>query len=89
MFKIGPKMLKIGQKMTKIDPKMLKIRQIDPKISKKCLSYSKNPSHNKKYGTCPKNPTAGPKAYLAQPCAQVPTQFAPMSLAISGYIWPP
>ena len=51
------------------------------------LSYSKNPSHNKKYGTCPKNPTAGPKAYLAQPCAQVPTQFAPMSLAISGYIW--
>ena len=30
-------MFKIGPKMTKIDPKMLKIRQIDPKISKKCV----------------------------------------------------
>ena len=38
-------MFKRGPKMTKINPKMLKIRQIDPKISKKCvISYSKIPT---------------------------------------------
>ena len=58
-------MFKIGQKMTKIDPKMSKIRQIDPKISKKCLNYCKNPTHDKKRGTWPQNPTAGPQTYLA------------------------
>ena len=52
-------MFKIGPKMTKIDTKMLKIRQIDTKISKKCVSYPKNPTHDKKCGTCPQNPTAG------------------------------
>ena len=36
--------------MTKIDPKMSKIRQIDPKISKKCVSYCKNPTRDKKSG---------------------------------------
>ena len=40
--------------VTKIDPKIFKIRQIDPKISKKCVSYCKNPTHNKKHRTCPK-----------------------------------
>ena len=44
-------MFKIGPKMTKIDPKMLKIRQIDPKISKKCVSYCKIPTQDKNHGT--------------------------------------
>ena len=57
------KLFKIGQKITKIDPKMAKIRQIDPKISKKCLNNSKNPTHDKKSGTWPQNPTAGPQTY--------------------------
>ena len=58
-------MFKIGLKVTKIDPKMLKIRQIEPKISKKCISYCKNSSHDKKRGSCPQNPTAGPQTYWA------------------------
>ena len=33
-----------------IDPKMLKIRQIDPKISKKCVSYCKIPTQDKTTG---------------------------------------
>ena len=44
-------MFKIGPKMTKIDPKMLKIRQIDPKISKKCVSYCKISTQDKNRGT--------------------------------------
>ena len=36
--------------MTKINPKMLKIRQIDPKISKKCVGYCKIPTHDKYAG---------------------------------------
>ena len=51
MFKIGPKMTKIDPKMTKIDPKMLKFRQIDPKISKKFVSYCKIPTQDKNHGT--------------------------------------
>ena len=43
-------MFKIGPKMTKIDPKMLKIRHIDPKISKKCVSYCKIPTQDKTTG---------------------------------------
>ena len=67
-------MLKIGPKITKIGPKMLEIRKIKPKISKKCGSYRKHPSHNRKRGTYPQNPTAGPQTYWA-PRAQVPQQF--------------
>ena len=63
MFKIGPKMTKIDARLTKIDPKMLKIRQIDPKISKKCVSCCKIPTQDKKRGTCPQNSTAGPQTY--------------------------
>ena len=37
--------------MTKINPKMLKIRHIDPKISKKCVSYCKIPTQDKNHGT--------------------------------------
>ena len=51
MFKIGPKIIKIDPKMTKIDPKMLNIRQIDLKISKKCVRYCKIPTQNKNHGT--------------------------------------
>ena len=58
-------MFKIGPNMTKINPKMLKIRQIDPEISKKCVNYCKNPTHDRKSGSCPQNPTAGPKTYWA------------------------
>ena len=58
-------MFKISPKMTKIDPKMLKIRRIGPKISKKCISYYKIPTQDKKRGTCPQNPTAGPTTYWA------------------------
>ena len=58
-------MFKIGPNMTQIDPKMLKIRQIDPNISKKCVSYCKNPTHDRKRESCPQNPTAGPQTYLA------------------------
>ena len=65
MTKIDPKMTKIDPKMTKIDPKMLKIRQIDPKISKKCISYCKNSTPDKKRGSFPQNPTAGPQTYWA------------------------
>ena len=43
-------MFKIGPKMTKINPKMLKIRQIDPKISKKSVSYCKIPTYDKNTG---------------------------------------
>ena len=75
-------MLKICLKMTKIGPKMLKIRQIDPKISKKCISYRKIPNHDKKYGTYPQNPTAGPQTYWA-PRAQVPQQFPALALHIN------
>ena len=42
-----PKITKIDPKMTKIDPKTLKIRQIDPKISKKCVNYCKIPTQDK------------------------------------------
>ena len=41
---------------------MLKISQIDRKISKKLLQ---NPTDDKKHGTCPQNPTAGPQTYWA------------------------
>ena len=61
--------------MIRIDPKMSKIRKIDPKISKKYVNYYKNPTHNKKRGTCPQNPTAGPQTYWA-PRAQVTAQFS-------------
>ena len=67
MFKIGPKMTQIDPKMTKMDPKMLKIRQMDPRISKKCVSYCKIPTEVKKHRTCPPNPSAGPKTYWAAP----------------------
>ena len=50
MFKIGPKMTKIDARLTKIDPKTLKIRQIDTKISKKCVSYCKIPTQDKTMG---------------------------------------
>ena len=56
-------MFKIDLNMTKIDPKMLKIRKIDPKISKKCVSYCKIPTQHKKHVTCPKNPIDGPQTY--------------------------
>ena len=71
-------MFKIGPKMTKINPKRLKIRQIDPKISKKCVCYDKIPTQGKKCGT---SPTAGTQTYWAAP-AQLPTQFAPLILKI-------
>ena len=48
-----PKMTKIDPKMSKIGPKMLKIRQIDTKISKKCVSYCKIPAQDKHHGTSP------------------------------------
>ena len=51
-------MFRIGLKMTKIDPKMLKIRQIYPELSKKCINYCKNPTHDRKRGSCPQNSTA-------------------------------
>ena len=70
-------MFKIGPKMTKIDPKMLKIRQIDPKISKKCVSYCKIPTQDKNHGTSPSNPTAGPQTYWEAP-SQLPPQFPPL-----------
>ena len=38
---------------------------IDPKISKKCVSYCKIPTQDKKHGTSPQNPTVGPKTYWA------------------------
>ena len=58
-------MFKIGPKSTKIDQKMLKIRQIDPKISKQCVTYCIIPTQDKKRGTCPQNPSAGPQTYWA------------------------
>ena len=58
-------MLKIGQKTTEIDPKISKIRQIDQKISKKCVNYHKIPTPDKKCGTYPQNPTAGIQTYWA------------------------
>ena len=61
-------MFKIDLNITKIHPKMLKIRQIS-KI------YCKTSTHDKKCGSCPQNPTAGPQTYWA-PRAQVPQQFA-------------
>ena len=60
-------MFKNGQKMTKI-------RQIDIKISKKCKSYRKYPTHNKKLWTFPQNPTAGLQTYWA-PHSKVTQQF--------------
>ena len=44
---------------------MLIIRQIDPDISKKCVSYCKILTHDIKCGSCPQNPTAGPQTYWA------------------------
>ena len=35
----------------------------DPKISKKGASYCKIPTQDKKRGTCPQYPTAGPQTY--------------------------
>ena len=67
-------MFKVGPKMTKIDPKMLKIRQNDPKISKKCASYSKIPTQDKNHGT---STTAGPQTYW-EALSQLPTQFPPV-----------
>ena len=67
------------QNWPKIDPKMLKIRQIDLKISKKCVSYCKIPTRDKNLGTSPSNPTAGPQTYWEAP-SQLPTQFAPLPL---------
>ena len=58
-------MFKISTNMTKIKPKMMKIRQIDPKISQKCISYCKNSTLDKKRGSFPQNPTAGPQTYWA------------------------
>ena len=58
-------MFKISPNMTIIDPKMLKIMQIDPKITKKCVGYSKIPTQCKKRGTCPENQTAGQQTYWA------------------------
>ena len=83
-------MLKIGPKITKIGPKMLEIRKIKPKISKKCGSYRKHPSHNRKRGTYPQNPTAGPQTYWA-PRAQVPQQFPALtpSLLLVTILVPP
>ena len=75
------KLFKIAQKMTKIDPKMSKIRQIDPKISKKYLNYCKNPTHDKKRGIWPQNPTAGPQTYWA-PRAYVPQKFPALPPAV-------
>ena len=37
--------------------------KIFPEISKKGVSYSKIPTQDKKRGTSPKNPTAGPQTY--------------------------
>ena len=51
--------------MTKIDPKMSKIRQIDPKISKKWVSYCKIPTQDKKRGNWTQNPIVGPQTYWA------------------------
>ena len=70
-------MFKICPKMTKIDPKMMKIRQFDPKISKKCVSYSKIPTQDKNRETSPYNSTAGIQTYWEAP-SQLPTQFAPL-----------
>ena len=53
-------MFKIFPKITKIKLKMSKIGQVDPK-----LRYCKNPTHDKKWGNCPPNPTAGLKTYWA------------------------
>ena len=61
-----------------MDPKMSEMRQIDIKISKNGVCYCKNPTHDKKCGTCPQNPTAGPQTYWA-PRAQVPQQFPALS----------
>ena len=57
--------LKSVRKLPKSTQKCRKSSKIDPKISKKCVSYCKNPTHEKKRGTCPQKPTAGPKTYLA------------------------
>ena len=56
---------------------MLKIWQNDPKISKKCVSCCKIPTQDKKRGTCPKNPVAGPQTNWAAP-ALLPQQFPPL-----------
>ena len=56
------------QNRAKIDqnqPKHVEIRQIDPKISKKYASCCEIPTQDKKHGTCPQNPTAGPKTNWA------------------------
>ena len=66
--------------MTKIDPKMLKIKQIDPKISQKCISFCKIPTQDKNQGISP-NPTAGPQTYWEAP-SQLPTQFLPLLASV-------
>ena len=53
--------------MFKIGPKILKIMQTDPDISRKCVSYFKISTQDKKCGTYPQNPTAGPQTYWAAP----------------------
>ena len=58
-------MIKIGPNMTEMGPKMLKIRQIDPDVYKKCVSYSKHPTYDRKRMSCPQNHTAGPQTYWA------------------------
>ena len=65
--------------MTKIDPKMLKIKQIDQKISEKCISFCKIPTQDKNQGISP-NPTACPQTYWEAP-SQLPTQFPPLAQA--------
>ena len=50
------------RKCSKLVLKWPKLTQkIDPKISKNWRNYCKNPTYDKKLGTCPQNPTAGPK----------------------------
>ena len=66
--------------MTNVDPKMLKIKQIDQKISEKCISFCKIPTQDKNQGISP-NPTACPQTYWEAP-SQLPTQFPPLSITI-------
>ena len=78
-------MFKIGQKMTKIDRKMLKIWQINRKIFKKCVSYCKISTQDKKHGTCSQNPTAGPQTYWAAH-AKLLHQFAALEQGLIGML---
>ena len=54
-----------------------------PIISKKCISYCKNPTQDKKHGTCPQNPTAGPQTYWAAHVL-LPQQFAALVSNLKG-----